>query len=140
MQPAVFRRVLCWIMLALGVAACDRQTPPGAEADHFQHYTVRGEMMALPEANAAAARVRIRHEAIPTFINDKGEVVGMETMTMPFDLAPGVSVEGLAVGDPVEFEYVVDWPNFESWIASIRKLPEGTTLDFTRPRPPDAGG
>lgn len=72
-------------------------------------YTIRGEISRLPAPGRSPRELWIHHEAVPSFKDTEGEVVGMEAMTMPFPLAEAVSVEGLAVGDRVEFVLEVRW-------------------------------
>jgi hypothetical protein len=91
-------------------------------------YTARGKIASLP---TASSDMYLQHEAIPTFKDKDGKVVGMGTMTMPFPLAKGVTTDGLAVGDGVEFEFSVWWqPRVSYEVTRITKLPPGTTLDF----------
>ncbi|QDU72202.1 copper-binding protein [Mucisphaera calidilacus] len=115
----------------LTLAACEEQTPQG----ETQVYTVRGEVVSLP--SPANANMSIMHEAIPTFVDKKGEVVGMETMTMPFPVASDVSLEGIEPGDPVEFVFVMDWNKGGYELTSIIELPAETELDLTAADPHD---
>ena len=73
----------------------------------------------------------IQHEAIKDFKNPDGEVIGMMSMTMPFPVGPGVSLEGIQPGDTVQFTFELRWkgkPPFQ--LTSIQKLPADTKLDF----------
>lgn len=75
-------------------------------------YEVKGEIVQLqvPGTEGAGERVvMIRHEAVPDFKNDKGEVIGMESMTMGFRAEESVSTEGLAEGDRVNFRFESRW-------------------------------
>ena len=45
----------------------------------------------LPDPADPQHEIWIRHEAIPDFTSDEGQVVGMDAMTMPFALAEGGS-------------------------------------------------
>lgn len=104
-------------------AACRQATPPAAAV-----YQVRGEIRQLPVA--PARDLMIRHEAIPDFKDEAGRVVGMEAMTMPFTLAPGIELGGLAAGDRVEFTLEVRWddPANLARITRLAKLPPGSRL------------
>ena len=106
----------------------------------IQHsYTVRGQVVMVPSADRPFDDLQIRHEAIPdykkrdgeVYVNSKG-VRGMVTMTMPFPVAEGVSLEGIEPGDKVEFVFVTTWgdeyPEYE--ITEILELPADTELNF----------
>jgi Cu/Ag efflux protein CusF len=68
-------------VLWLFAAGCDRTT---------------GESRGLVEAiDPSAHSITIAHEAIPGIMN---------AMTMTFRIAPGVSLEGVEPGTPVEFQ------------------------------------
>lgn len=110
------------------------QTPPAEAAAPEPHvYTVRGEIVSLPEAGNPRADLRIKHEAIDNYRRGD-KVVGMNAMTMPFPVAEGVSLEGLAVGDKVEFVFEVQMPQYQ--ITRITKLPADTVLEFRKANPP----
>jgi Cu/Ag efflux protein CusF len=119
-------------------AACGSGTPPPPPGN--ADYEVRGEIAKLPDATPP--QIWIRHEAIPDFRNEAGEVVGMESMTMPFSLAPGLSLEGLAPGDRIGFRLEMRWGDrAAASVARIEKLPEGTRLAWesaVEPAPPAA--
>ena len=134
------RFVIAFLSLALIVAglgllallpACSQSSTPAAPAPKgapAATYTVRGKIESLPGASGDLA---LQHEPIPGFKDKDGKVSGMGTMTMPFPLAKGVSVDGLAVGDVVEFEFSVWWqPRVSYEVTRITKLPAGTTLNF----------
>ena len=101
------RRFAAALALALAsafVACAPQEKAPAAPA---QRYEVRGEIVGLP--SVGSREVMMKHEAIPGFRDDTGKVVGMEGMTMPFTLGEGVSTDGFAAGDPVQFTLEVDW-------------------------------
>ena len=110
-------------------AAC-RRGEQAAPAAAVQRYTVRGEVVRLPEPGRPAPEIVLRHEAVPGFVDQGGAAVGMASMVMPFDLRPGVSAEGLSAGDPVRFTFAVDWGHGAFWVERLKKLPPGTPLDF----------
>jgi Cu/Ag efflux protein CusF len=58
------------------------------------------------------------------------------SMTMPFPVAEGVSLEGIAPGDAVEFTFEVTWqPRAGYRVTEIHELPAGTEIDFGSPPP-----
>lgn len=116
------------------VAGCTKQEKQSSGRD----YTVRGQVRQLPDpANPAAGQFFVSHEAIDDWVGREGKIVGMDPMTMSFEVAEGVSLEGLQRGDVIEFTLHVDWkasPPVE--ITAIRKLPPGTRLVFREAKPP----
>ena len=115
-----------------GLTAPD--TPPD---DSRRTYTVRGEVVELPSPGAAGSQFQVHHEAIPGFVDQHGEVVGMSSMTMPFPLGDGLQLDGLELGDKVELDFVVDWsPGRRGWSATrVSELPPDTQLDFSADMP-----
>lgn len=133
------------VATSLLLAACgggpesDRAGGEG-EPPPDQTYTVRGQVVALPARDTPGRNLRVRHEAVPDFVGVEGEVVGMASMTMPFPLAEGVSLEDVEVGDTVEMTFEVRWDGSEPLrVVELRELPPGTTLDFEVPREPMPG-
>ncbi|MDX2017091.1 MAG: copper-binding protein [Planctomycetota bacterium] len=109
------------------------QATPGDKA-----YTLRGRVAMLPVAGQPASRFEIHHEEIPGFLDRAGKAVGMKEMTMPFTkLAPGVTLEGLEVGDPVEFTFQVRWndPAPPYFITEIKELPADAKVNLTTTNP-----
>ena len=104
----------------------------GCKDDAPSRYTVRGAIENLAESKGKPV-VLIHHEAIPDFVDGYGEKRTMHSMAMAFGLEPGVSTEGVAVGDKVEVTFVVDrerYPTFH--ISSLRKLAPETALTLSR--------
>jgi hypothetical protein len=94
-------------------------------------YTVRGVILQLPDPANPASELRIKHEAVADLKNISGQVVGMASMAMPFPIAEGVSLDGYAVDDIIEFNFEVIWRPDPSWrLTSISKLPADTVLVF----------
>lgn len=119
-------------VLAVAVSAafggCGRKAPVSV-ADV---YTVRGVVEKLPQAGGQDRDLYIHHAPIPDFRDEHGKVVGMRSMTMPFPVAEGVSLAGLAPGDPVEFTFAISWKQPAGYqVVRIRKLPAGAAVDFT---------
>jgi Copper binding periplasmic protein CusF len=122
-------------LLAAGLALL---AAAGCARDSGRDYTVRGQVRQLPDpANPAASGLYISHEAIDDWAGRSGEVEGMDPMNMSFEVAEGVSLEGIQPGDIVEFTLHADWeasPPVE--ITALRELPPGTRLVFREARPP----
>lgn len=116
------------------VAGCAEQQ----EQQSGRDYTVRGQVRQLPRpANPAAGGFFVSHEAIDDWVGRDGKVVGMDPMMMSFEVAEGVSLEGLQRGDMIEFTLHVDWrASTPVEITAIRKLPPGTKLVFREAKPP----
>lgn len=110
--------------------AGDQRVVPTTPPD--QTYTTRGRIESLPGATAREV-LAIHHEAIPDFINKRGEKSGMVEMIMDFRHAkPDVKFDGLQVGDAVEFTWEVRWASEpRTLIITIRKLPADTTLNLS---------
>ena len=119
--------------LAAVPSGCGSGSP--APTSPAQDYEVRGEVVRLPGAGDPAREIWLRHEAIPGFRDERGQAVGMGSMTMQFPLAEQVSVADLAVGDVVRFHLQVRWhdPTRPAAILSLEKLPAETRLDFAAP-------
>jgi len=119
------------VTLPLLLAACGgggKGYPQGGEL-----YTVRGQVERLP--TPADRDLWIRHEAVPNLRGISGKVVGMDSMTMPFDLGPGELPAGLAVGDKIRFDLHVDWQSDEHpvWVGNVEELPPDTRLAWDQP-------
>lgn len=135
----VFRCLLAGtaLSLAAGCARTDGEGGKGPDGSAARVYTVRGEVRQLPDPAQPGSGLYILHEAIPDFTNREGQVVGMESMTMPFPVAEEVSLEGLQRGDPVELELRVHWEaSPEVQVTELRELPAGTRLDLEPPPQP----
>lgn len=121
--------------IAFASTGCRRKPARPEVTTTIHSYTVRGEVAALPDAADIRTEFRVRHESIPEFKGGGGEV-GMSTMTMPFPLKNGLSLEGIAIGDKVELTFdvifdvkkdsPVDW-----YAVSVKELPPETVLDFS---------
>lgn len=100
-----------------------------AEAPAVQRYEVRGVVGGLPTESSPA--LTVRHEAVPDFVDFEGEVVGMDSMSMPFPLADGVDITGIEPGDKVAFTLEVEWEGDVPYrISRIEELPAETELDL----------
>ena len=115
----------CLLLLA-AISACKREpeVPP-------ESYRVRAQVRQVPALDDPRGEIVVRHEAIPSFKNEEGEIVGMDTMSMPFPLADPALVAGLAPGDRIVMDIEVSWHGGNPLeVTAIDKLPEGTRLDF----------
>lgn len=130
------------------VGGCDRGAPEPAEATDTpsrglptpvdaiestvdRYEGIKGRITAVPIEDSPTVRdLRIHHENMPNFKGKTGKL-GMNAMTMPFPLGEGVTLDGFAIGDAVEFDFEVDWeasPPY--WVTAMRKLPADTKLEF----------
>lgn len=130
--PTVWEMTARWLSLPLVLlllvpgacpVACKKDEKPAAV------YTVRGQIKTMPGPDGA---IYIHHESIPRFVDYTGKLAGMHSMTMPFGIAPGVSLDGLAPGDKVEFVFAVHWDRQPpTLITSVQELPPDTGLDLS---------
>lgn len=99
-------------------------------------YATRGQVIQLPDPAQPGSGLVLQHEAVDDFVGRDG-TKGMDPMSMPFPVARGVSLAGIAPGDVVEFDLHVDWQaDLPVTITRIRKLPPGTRLTFRAAQPP----
>jgi len=131
------RRAAAWAALAV-TGALLRSGPasasPQASAPPVRRYTIRAEVVRLPER--PGGDLILRHEAVDEFTDIAGEVVGMDSMTMPFPVARGAWPDGLQVGDKVEAVLLVNWEEGFQVLERITKLPHDTRLHFGKARHP----
>lgn len=148
MINAVIESVLCraavlCVAACVALAGCEEQKAGGdakpaakaaepAKADDV--YTVRGVVKSVPEAGKPGSQLMIHHEEIPGFIGFDGKAVGMKEMTMPFPVAAGTSLTGIAAGDDVEFVFEVFRAKKSYQLTKIAKLPAGTELKLKAPK------
>lgn len=118
--------------LLLALAACHASPTPAPAG--VRVYAVRGEVVQTPSPVAAGIQVMVRHEAIDDFVDATGKVVGMDSMVMPFDVAPPLSAGDLAVGDKVEVRFSMDWKEPRLRVERMERLPPGTILTFRAAR------
>ena len=144
-------RCFMWFLGMCVLHGCEKQVPPPAPVEAIAvdapeaqlaarelspgiwRYTTRGRIERLPKAAGIERDLAIHHEALTAFYNAKGENIGMDVMVMDFpSIAPGVSLEGLAVGDVVVFDFDVDWSSQDVWtITRLKRLPKDMQLELT---------
>src|ERR1700704_5285771 len=125
-----FDLALAFILLLLA-AGC------GAKG---RDYTVRALVVQAPDATRIAANragsLYLYHEPIDDWVGRDGKRDGMDTMAMPFPVASGVPLAGVAANDKVEVTLHVDWTADRAIeITRLRKLPADTRLVFRSARP-----
>lgn len=97
-------------------------SPAAAAPQPTQTYTVKGKVAQLPDPAVKGSMFQVDHEDIPTFVRKDG-TRGMNAMTMPFPPAPGLSLDGLAIGDAIELTFEVRWDRIPPQQAvAIKKL------------------
>ena len=131
-RERAFRRTL--FLAVLSLAGCI-----GGEGgkEEGRTYTVRGQVTQLPDPANPGTGLYLNHEAIDDFVSRDGEMVGMDPMTMSFLVDEKVSLEGIGVGDVVEFKLHVDWSDDGiAEIVELRELPPGTKLVYRAAKPP----
>jgi len=119
--------------------------PSGASADRqgiTYTYHLRGIIKAMPQGGQLPESLSIKVGPITHWVGMSGKVEPMMAMTMPYQLAHGVSLHGIAAGDKVAFTYEVNWIADRMVITQIKKLPAHTVINFSMPADtpvPDAG-
>jgi hypothetical protein len=128
MRRALTKFALACAALLLGVAGgCSRG----------RDYTVRGMVVQAPDPANPAGGLYLYHEAIDDWVGRDGKQEGMDPMGMPFPVARGVPLTGLAANDKIEVTLHVDWnADTAVEITQLRKLPRDTRLVFRAAKPP----
>ncbi len=144
--PAALWLLTCLLGAVVLVAGCTQKAEESAESSFnavgapTEVYVVRGIVTALPVGEDPRATLRIHHEHIPDFKGKDGKVhenpdgvPGMKAMEMPFDtLGPDVHLDGIQVGDKIEFELAIARePRTSFAVTRITKLPASTEIDYS---------
>jgi len=109
--------------------------PAGCQGERGRTHAFRAEVTQVP--SPGNGELFLHHEAIDDWAGRDGKVEGMDTMTLGFAVAEGVSLEGIQPGDKVEVTLRVDWnADMPVEITALRELPPDTRLDFREARPP----
>jgi Cu/Ag efflux protein CusF len=124
-------------LIAAGCSGSGSAGGDSAKTAKAQVHTIRGQVVRLPDPASGDRSLTLAHEAIDNFAGRDGKVTGMDPMTMPFTVAQGVSLDGIAVGDVVEFKLRVDWEaeGEPTEITEVKELPPGTQLVFREAKP-----
>ncbi len=117
MHHTTFTVILTALLMLCG---CDKKSSSSSGQSQNRQFDVKGIVRAI---GIAEKEVTIEHEDIPEY---------MPSMTMPFAVKNMKDVEGLSVGDGVQFQYVVT-PN-DSWVANIRKI-DAKVVKLPQPEP-----
>ncbi len=125
------------VLVTLGGCPGASREPAGeTAASEVRVYPVRGVLRSLPAPESERPEILVRHEAIDDFVGINGEVVGMDSMSMPFPLAPGLDLSGVAPGDKVLLRLEVDWAADEpARVTAIERLDPESELEFRAARP-----
>jgi hypothetical protein len=137
MKPPALAFLASLIVLGVACGGDERAprsaAPGGAAGPPDATYTVRGKVTALPRPGADPPELMVHHEPIPSFADSRGRVVGMDSMEMGFALGPGVALEGIAPGDPVEARLEMRWDAQPAGtLGMVRELPADTALELDR--------
>lgn len=107
----------------------------GCQGERGWDHTFRAEVTQVPRPGNS--ELFLHHEAIDDWAGRDGKVEGMDSMTMGFAVADGVSLEGIQPGDKIEATLHVDWTaDMPVEITALRELPPDTKLGFREARPP----
>ena len=125
------------VILAAGCSQGQMGDQPQEAASDIQMYVIRGEVISIPQADKPGTQFIVKHEPIDNFRDASGQIVGMNTMGMPFTPGKDVSLEGIRPGDKIEMRWFLQWkPGVKEYVESVRKLPEETPLRFGEAHPP----
>jgi len=130
----MLQKTLFLLAGAILLVGCGADTTDGTDTtSQVTTYTARGRVLEMP--SAPGEHIRLEHEAIHGFVDFRGDVVGMDAMTMSFPLAEGAAGE-IIPGNIVEFDLRVDW-NADplSTVTRLEKLADDTELVFGRAEP-----
>ena len=126
-RPATPAPLVFLLVLPLLLLGCD--SDPGYE--HI--YTARAIVITLPGAKVTQEFI-VHHEAIPDYQSSNGSV-GMNEMAMPIPVPDRAVLEGIAVGDKIEFVFGERFePDHAMGVISVKKLPDDTKLSLGKPK------
>lgn len=142
-RPLMLSRALAPLLAiacALASTGC-RDTASEPPERRTARYDVRAEILALPAPGDPVPEIQARHEAIPDFrANILQPPEGMRAMVMPFPVADGLSLDGLAPGAKVTLTFEVEYDPDSGMILgyraiAIEPLDPATALEFAAPAP-----
>ena len=117
-----FACLLCGLgVAAILTAACQGAPSSSKVVMPSQTYEVKGRVRQI-EHQGKRTQLIIHHETIPEFVDNDGQIVGMEAMTMPFTVAENVDLGGIGVGSEILFELTVDWSAAEPGLITNLEL------------------
>lgn len=94
-------------------------------------YEMRGVVRKISAPDVEERQIWIHHEAIPEFVDIRGNSAPMDAMTMPFHLTAAVDLSKVEVGDKVSFRLDVDWSaSVPARIGHLENLPGETRFAF----------
>jgi Cu/Ag efflux protein CusF len=96
-------------------------------------YHLRGIIKGLPQPGQLPQSLTIKVGPIAHWVGLSGKVEPMMAMTMPYQLAHGVTLNGITTGDKVAFTYQVNWTADRMVITQIKPLPTNTVINFSMP-------
>ena len=138
--------VVSALSTTLFITGCEgEEATPATSAAPDARYTTQGRVAMLRDPKSPASQFKIHHEAIPSFVDGQGKVVGMHSHPMDFPrVAEGIDISNLEVGQPVRFTFDVTWADTGPvWvITELERLPEDTRFSFDPPAEgePEAAG
>ena len=127
-QPTSFAtRLLLGIVLVVG---CGGETTQQSDVPP-RSYEMRGMVRQISAPDVEERQIWIHHEAIPEFVDIRGNSAPMDAMTMPFHLSESVNLSEVEPGDRVAFRLDVDWSaSVPARIGALELLPSETRLAF----------
>jgi hypothetical protein len=135
-RPAIRHVFLALFALAGCSGGEDAAGGGGGSQGEARTYDVRGQVVVLPGPQNPGG-LNLTHEPVDDWVDHEGKVTGMDPMNMTFPLAEGVDLDGIQVGDVVEFTLRADWKaDRPVEIIRVRELPPGTQLHFRAAEPP----
>lgn len=127
------------MIIAAGCSQGQDGDQPEEAASDIQMYVIRGEVISVPQADKPGTQFIVKHEPIDNFRDAGGQIVGMNTMGMPFTPGKDLSLEGIRPGDKIEMRWFLQWkPGVKEYVESVQKLPKETQLRFGAAHPPVA--
>ena len=121
------------IVLVLGIVlinSCGGTEAPESDVPP-KSYEMRGMVRQISTPDAAERQIWIHHEAIPEFVDIRGNTAPMDAMTMPFHLTEAVDLSEVEPGDKVSFRLDVDWSaGVPARIGNLELLEPDTPLAF----------
>ena len=96
-------------------------------------YHLRGIIKGLPQPGQLPQSLTIKVGPIAHWVGLSGKVEPMMAMTMPYQIAHGVTLNGITTGDKVAFTYKVNWTADRMVITQIKLLPANTVINLSMP-------